>query len=312
MVLSVYQMVIDVIYKHIIVANPITISLYKNYLKYLDKVLTYKYNTYMKQRLGKLETQFFAYIQMRRLKTVKTGEIALSLALNEDQERKLLSRLALSGMIARVRRGLYLVPERLPLGSKWSPDPITVLDTVMQDRQGSYQICGPNAFNRYGFDDQVPVRLYAYNNVVSGEINVGAVTLSLIKVDKKRLGDTEEFRTAEDLNAIYSSKTRTLVDAVYDWSRFNGLPRGFTWITDELRANRINTTALVMATERFGDMGTVRRIGALLEKEGVENKLLKRLEKLLRPSTSLIPWIPTKPKRGKVNRRWGVIINETA
>ena len=266
----------------------------------------------MKQRLGKLEAQFFAYTQMRKIKSVSTGEIVSSLALTEDQERKLLSRLALSGMIARVRRGLYLVPERLPLGGNWSPDPFTVLDTVIQDRKGSYQICGPNAFNRYGFDDQVPVRLYAYNNVISVEKNVGAVALSLIKVDKNRLGDTEEFQTTEGVNAIYSSRTRTLVDAVYDWSRFNSLPRAFTWITDELRADRIDATALVMATERFGDMGTVRRIGVLLEKEGVENKLLKRLEKLLRPSTSLIPWIPTKPKRGKVNRRWGVIINETA
>ncbi len=43
----------------------------------------------MKQRLGKLEAQFFAYTQMRKIKSVSTGEIASSLALTEDQERKL-------------------------------------------------------------------------------------------------------------------------------------------------------------------------------------------------------------------------------
>jgi predicted transcriptional regulator of viral defense system len=37
--------------------------------------------------------------------------------------------------------------------------------------------------------------------------------------------------------------------------------------------------------------------------------LLNKLEKALPKTSSLIPWIPTNPKRGTVNRRWGVVIN---
>jgi|WetSurMetagenome_2_1015567.scaffolds.fasta_scaffold267908_2 predicted transcriptional regulator of viral defense system len=264
----------------------------------------------MKQRLGKLETQFFAYIQMRRLRTVRSGDIASPLKLTSDQERKLLSRLAKAGMITRVQRGLYLVPERLPLGGKWSPDGISVINMLMEEKQGRYQICGPNAFNRYGFDEQVPVRIYAYNSAISGDRNFGAVALSLIKVDLSRLGDTDEFRTAEGVTAIYSSRTRTLLDAVYDWSRFNSLPRAYEWIRNELRAARIDVRKLIDVTLRYGDTGTIRRIGILLDREGVEERLLRRLEKALKPSAGLIPWIPTKPKRGKINRRWGVVFNE--
>ena len=51
-------------------------------------------------------------------------------------------------------------------------------------------------------------------------------------------------------------------------------------------------------------------MGALLEREGAASPLLKKLEKALPKTTSPIPWIPTKPKRGMVNRRWGVIVNE--
>ena len=266
----------------------------------------------MKQRLGKLETRFFAYVQMRRLRKVHPGELASPLELTHDQERKLLSRLAQAGMIARVQRGLYLVPERLPLGGKWSPDEILVLNTLMEERRGRYQICGPNAFNQYGLDEQVPVRIYAYNNTISGEKIIGAVALSLIKVDEGRLGDTEVFRTADGLSAIYSSRTRALVDAVYDWSRFNSLPRAYEWIKNELLAGRVDATALIKATLCYGDTGTIRRIGVLLDREGVENNLLQGLEESLKPTTALIPWIPTKPKRGKINRRWGVVLNEEA
>src|SRR3989338_6769095 len=111
-------------------------------------------------------------------------------------------------MIARVRRGLYLAPTRLPLGGKWNPGEILALNTLIEDRGGRYQICGPNAFNRYGFDEQIPNRVYAYNNRTSGERTVGPVALTLIKVADDRLGDTETVEMKEGGMAVYSSHVR--------------------------------------------------------------------------------------------------------
>ena len=266
----------------------------------------------MKRALGNLERQLFAYTQMRNLRALRTRDLTGPLGISGKQERELLNRLAKAGMIAQVRRGLYLVPPRLPLGGKWSPEEALVLDTLMDDRQGRYQICGPNAFNRYGFDEQIPTRVYAYNNRISGERSVGAVALTLIKVAAKRLGDTERVRTAEGLTAVYSSRVRTLVDAVYDWSRFNSLPRAFGWVTAELDAGRVVAAELVRNTLRYGDVGTIRRMGALLDRAGVAAALLRKLERVLKPSSSLIAWNPVRPKRGTLDRRWGVVWNDHA
>ena len=41
-------------------------------------------------------------------------------------------------------------------------------------------------------------------------------------------------------------------------------------------------------------------------------RVLRRLEEALDPSTSFIPWVPSRPKRGSVNRRWGVVLNDQA
>ena len=193
----------------------------------------------MKRALGNLERQLFAYTQLRNLRALRTRDLTRPLGISGKQERELLNRLAKAGMIAQVRRGLYLVPPRLPLGGKWTPEEVLALETLVDDRQGRYQICGPNAFNRYGFDNQIPTRVYAYNDRISGERTVGAVALTLIKVAAERLGDTEQVPTAEGLTAVYSSRVRTLVDAVYDWSRFNSLPRAFGWIRAELAAGRV-------------------------------------------------------------------------
>jgi len=264
----------------------------------------------MKTRLGRQEMLFLAYVQMRKLRVVRTGELTGPLQLSPDQERELFRRMARGHLIARVRPGLYLVPPQLPLGGAWTPGEALALNTLMKDRKGRYQICGPNAFNRYGFDEQIPNRIYAYNNRISGERTIGAVELTLIKVGDERLGDTEVDTMADGETAVYASRVRTLVDAVYDWSRFNGLPRGYGWIRGELAAKRASAAELVKTTLKYGDVGTIRRMGVLLEREGVSETLLAKLERALTLSSSQIPWIPRYPKRGAVNRRWGVVEND--
>jgi predicted transcriptional regulator of viral defense system len=184
------------------------------------------------------------------------------------------------------------------------------LNALMQDAKGRYQICGANTFNRYGFDDQIPNRVYAYNNRISGRRKIGAVDITLIKVADKRLGDTVEIEMADGEKAVYASRVRSLVDAVYDWSRFNGIPRGYEWIRQELKTKRVSAAELAKCTLRYGDTGTIRRMGALLECEGVDAALLRKLERALKATSGLIPWIPNRPKRGTFNLRWGVVMND--
>jgi predicted transcriptional regulator of viral defense system len=264
----------------------------------------------VKEILGPLESDFFAYAQMRRWETVRTGDLRQPLRISAEQERKLLSRLARAGWIARVWRGVYLVPPRLPLGGQWTPDEAQALRALMAVHDGTYQVCGLNAFNHYGFDEQIPNRVYAYNNRLSGSRQVGAVQLELIRVADERLGATETVgTTAGGPPAIYSSRARSLVDAVYDWSRFGSLPRGYRWIRAELGAGRVEVAELVRLTLRYGDRGAIRRIGAFLDREGIEERLLRRLERALPATKGPIPWIPSKPKRGATDRRWGVVWN---
>lgn len=264
----------------------------------------------MKSMIGRQEAQVLAYAQMRRLQVVRAGDLREPLSLTAPQERKVLSRLSQAGMIARVWRGVYLVPPRLPLGGKWSPGEFLALDTLMATVGGTFQVCGPNAFNRYGLDEQVPNRLYACNNRLSGERQVGGVTLMFIKVADARLGDTETFQTPDGVTAVYASRVRTLVDAVYDWSRFNGIPRGYDWIRGELKAGRVSADELVRCMLRYGDTGAIRRLGVLLEREGVEDALLQKLERAVKPTSSPIPWLPRAAKRGPINQRWGVVEND--
>jgi hypothetical protein len=48
----------------------------------------------------------------------------------------------------------------------------------------------------------------------------------------------------------------------------------------------------------------------LLEREGVRNRLLREIERALNSSKSVITWVPGRPRRGIMSKRWGVILNE--
>ena len=154
-----------------------------------------------------------------------------------SQERDLFRRLSDSGWILRLKRGVYLVPSRIPAGGKYSPGAALILQKLMEEEKGKYQVCGPTAFYFYGLDDQIPSVTYLYNSRISGKRSIGSLAFQFIKVADERLGAVNTVHTQEDMEMIYSSKARTLIDAVYDWSRFNSLPRGHNWIKGRSKMN---------------------------------------------------------------------------
>ena len=259
--------------------------------------------------LGSLSSRFFAYVQLKKLDIVRTGEIAPILNITGSQERDLLRRLSNSGWILRLKRGVYLVPPRIPAGGKYSPGVALILQKLMEEKEGKYQICGPTTFNFYGFDDQIPSVTYLYNNRISGKKSIGSLTFQFIKVAGARLGEINTVRTRGNQEMIYSSRTRTLMDAVYDWSRFNSLPRGYDWIKGEIENESELASELIEVTAKYGNMATIRRIGYLLDILIRNPKMTKRLQRQLSTSRSLIPWIPNRSSKGTINRKWGIIVN---
>jgi predicted transcriptional regulator of viral defense system len=264
-----------------------------------------------KDRLGKLEQRFLSYAQLQRLTTIRTGELRSALGLTALQEKQVLSRLASAGVIARLKRGVYLFPPRLPAGGAWAPGEYLILQELMKAwGEGTYQLCGWQVFNRYGFTEQVASRVYAYNNRLYGNRTIGGQAFTFIKVADARLGGTTLSRTPGGVEVVLPTKARALMDAVYDWSRFGTLPAAYGWIRDAVTAERALADDLAATAIRYGNQGTMRRIGYVLETLGLRGKWKEILQEALRQSTSLIPLVPGKKARGTIDRKWGIIVNE--
>ena len=261
--------------------------------------------------LGPMEMQLFAYAQMRKKDMIFKGEIASVLGINTKQENELLSRLGRSGIIIRLKKGVYLIPPRMPAGGRWAVSEYLILSKLMEINNGKYQISGPNAFNFYGFDDQIPNSTYVYNNRISGDKNIGGVQFVFIKVTDSRLGSIKKFSTADGIKIRIASKARVLVDAVYDWSRYNTIPRAYGWIASSLDKDLLFVDELIKVTLKYSNKATIRRIGYLLNYIGVSLEKLESLMLRIGSSKTYIPWIPKKDAIGRINKDWGLIINGT-
>ena len=262
-----------------------------------------------KTKLGKFEMQLLAYAQLRKKEFISSGEIASALDINAEQEWKLLNRMATSGLIIRLKRGIYLVPSRMPAGGRWTVSGYYILSKLMEAIKGRYQISGPSAFNFHGFDDQIPNRIYVYNDRIFGERQIGGIDFVFIKTEVKRLGSTKSLKTSDGIDAVMVTQTRALVDAVYDWSRYNTLPRAYGWIEEALKKDPVMVDTLIDDTLQYGNKGTVKRIGYLLAQLTIDDKRLLKMKRKLGPTRSLIPWIPSQTAKGSINKEWGLIVN---
>ncbi len=270
----------------------------------MDNTLKQKRN-----KIGQLGIQLLAYAQLRKKEMIFTGEIAQALGLSKKQEIDLLARMTDACILIRLKRGVYLVPERMPPGGKWNVSEYYLLTRLMQVYKGTYQISGPNAFNFYGFDDQVPNRLYIYNDRIYGEKNINGREFIFIKTAEERLGAARKIKTTEGISICIVSKARACVDAVYDWSRYNTIPRAYSWIIESMQRDSGFEKKIISVTAKYGNKSSIRRIGYLLSSYGIAESSLLSLKRLLGKSKSLIPWIPGKSATGSINTEWGVIVN---
>jgi predicted transcriptional regulator of viral defense system len=199
----------------------------------------------------------------------------------------------------------------LPAGGVWSVSPYRILAELMRaSDDGSYQLCGWETFRTYGFTDQVTNRVYVYNTRLSGDRVIGGHAFTFIKVADSRLGGVEQSTTPDGVEIRMPSLPRALMDAVYDWSRFDTLPAAFHWIRAAARTDPAVIADLADITCRFGNQSTLRRIGFVLTELGLKAARSRKMRAALRSSKSLVPLVPQTTAKGQVDAAWGVIVNE--
>ncbi|MCK4359051.1 MAG: type IV toxin-antitoxin system AbiEi family antitoxin domain-containing protein [Candidatus Cloacimonetes bacterium] len=261
------------------------------------------------QKFGMLEIKLLSYLQLRKLRIVRTGDIVQALGISKQRENTLLSNLCKKNAVIRLKRGVYLASRQLPSGGFSFISEYEILEYLMKEYGAYYMVSGPTAMYYYGYTEQIPNKIYVYNDQIYGEKQIGSKSFVFMKTAAKRLKGSELVKMNDGSKIPFATKSRFLIDCIYDWNRYNTIPAVYLWISKEINRDSAFTEKLISNANRYGNKSVQKRLGYLLETLNVDSQRLEKLQRKINAGKSFISYIPNKKARGKINKKWGLIIN---
>jgi len=246
--------------------------------------------------------------------THEARRVAAGLQIPESGVGMLLTRLADAGWIVRLRRGLYAGIGQLPGGVDVPP---FVLATALVEPSA---IALWSALAHYDLTDQVPVAITAITprKVVTPSMrspsesrgkhawHVGGLECRFVTLTESRYEIGIERIWADERFAFsITDRERTVLDTFAMPRQFGGISEGLAVL--ERSQDSLDIDTLIDYALRYGSRTLVKRLGWSLEQAGVETSMLMPLFEVPSPAYSVLD--PGRPRRGKHDRRWKVIVN---
>lgn len=238
--------------------------------------------------------------------TKRARELAPSVGLSESYLRQALYYLTRSGWLVRLRKGLYALSSSVP-GVTPAHEFEIAMALVNPAAIGHW-----SALHYHGLTEQVPRKVFVLTTtetsvprVRSTKIKrtdhgypVGETLYQFVQIKPERFFGTVKVWIGEARVTI-TDPERTLLDGL---SRpqycgdFSEVLHAF-----EVRGSRLDLKRIIAYAEKL-DAVTSKRLGWVLEGEGVDPARLDRLARL--PINGYRKLDPTGPRKGPYNRRW--------
>ena len=235
----------------------------------------------------------------------RARELAPAVGLSEGYLRQALHHLATSGWIVRLRYGLYAISSTVP-----GMPPIHELDVAMHLVHPA-AISHWSALHYHGLTEQIPRMIYVTTSSISiprlreskteaakAGYPIGNLFYRFIQVKPTKFFGTEKIWCG-DARITMTDPERTLLDGLAMpqlCGDFAEVLHAFETRGDKLDVERITGYALKL------DAATAKRLGWLLERNGVDTARLSPLAEIPIKGYRILD--STGPRKGPCNRRW--------
>lgn len=212
-----------------------------------------------------------------------------------------------TGWIIRPKRGLYIISSSFP-----GMTPIHEFEIAMALVQPS-AISHWSALHFHGMTEQIPQRVYvttAQTIPVSRSVKrqtkshrsfsreINGILYEFIKIKPERFFGFKNYWIGEAKVAI-TDPERTLIDGLIFPKYFGDWAEVFSAF--ESRISSLNLDKIIDYSLRL-DAVIAKRLGWIMEKVGVEDSILQKLEDV--PIKGYRVLIPGGPQKGTCNKRW--------
>ena len=252
--------------------------------------------------LGKIEAAFLAKAGSHPTFSLDMARQILGHKKN-DPTPQFLERLQTKGWIRRIRRGRYAV---IPLSSGEDRSPQLHEFVVAMELVSPAVIAYWSALNHHGLTEQLPRTVFVATNhpVRRQPGEVLGVTYKIVSLKPEKIfGVTKDW--INEIPFTVTDREKTIIDGL-DLPQYVGglseIAKALTTSWSELDEKKLRKYAT-----RIGNSAVAKRLGFLMEVLGLGDVEALRRETTRAPGFS--PLDPTLPKRGKYNRRWGLLVN---
>lgn len=216
---------------------------------------------------------------------------------NRQKGAYLIKKLLEKKRLKKIIKNTYLfIPMKAPQG-RWAGNEYVVAKALINGAK--YYIGYSSVFNSYGFTEQVAQMIHVVNDKYSIKKTLGGVRYKLIKVLPNRIYGLETRKISRE-DVVFASKERALLDTF----EFYAVKKASVILTEQLK--NIDVTVFVDYVARYPVQVVRRRIGFFLQKLGVSQKMLNKIDVGQKGYSFLYD---TEAKKGKVNKKWRIIIN---
>ena len=244
----------------------------------------------------------------KRIFTVQDArEAAAYCGIAESYLLESLHYLSNTGWVTRLKRGLYSISSSFP-----GMTPIHEFEIAMALVRPS-AISHRSALHFHGMTEQIPQRVYVTTTQAipvsrtvkrqtrshrsfSREIN--GILYEFIKIKLERFFGFKDYWMGEAKVTI-TDPERTLIDGLISPKYFGDWAEVYSVF--ESRISSLDLKKMIDYSLRL-DAVIVKRLGFIMEKVGVEDSILQRLEAI--PIKGYRVLVPDGPRKGPCNKRW--------
>jgi len=249
--------------------------------------------------LGRMEAQFLARVALKPTFSIDEARRLFP----KDLPPQFLDRLERKGCIRRIKRGRFAV---IPLSSGETRAPQLHEFLIAMELVSPAAIAYWSALNHHGMTEQIPRTVFVATNhhVQKSVRETLGITFQIISVQPKKFFGIEKDWIDEQPFSI-TDKEKTIIDGL-DLPKYVGgvgeIAKALIQSWEDLNEERLREYAA-----KIGNTAVGKRLGFLMESLNIADTEAFRTAVKLAPGFSALD--PTLPKRGKYNRRWGLLVN---
>lgn len=254
--------------------------------------------------ISKEEIKLISQLEYENIKVVSRQYLLKLYDNNAQKVDYLLSDLTKKGRLKQLARTKYLVvPIRAPY-QQWTENEFIIADALMDGR--GYYIGYNNMFNFYGFTQQIPQATFTLNTRFSKRKTIDGKSYKFIKINEDKLYGLTTLEI-EGRKISVSDKERTLVDLIYYFRPVGSLKGALMVIKDKIK--EIDPDKFIRYAAKFPNIATRKRIGYYLSNLKMKDETVEPLMESISKSNTLTPLYESKSRKGKIDRKWMLIIN---